>query len=242
LQDSTRPPELRPVLSVFHPVNVFFILAKNAALKLLIKFNGYMVQLLEHERQAMEAEEVGQQPPPPPNWPDFTPDLVTSLYMSCREVTCLLVRRLYEHAAFLRLGASRVAALLRDIKPWVRDVLAVQHRAAPVPHKYVKYQFAMLHATLLFWAAECTVACGIQIYKISSRKDLTTGGKLVAGVQVVVLQAARCTFAWVSVSIGGAVGSLAAPGIGTQLGAHVMDFAANAAFRHATVTLFNVQV
>ena len=100
------------------------------------------------------------------------------------------VRRIYERIALARLGYPRAAALLRDSRHWIRDVLAPQLAAqkASLGKRFVKYQFATLHASGLFWAADCTVAVAQHVARVAARHDLAPAKKAALLARGVSLQ------------------------------------------------------
>ncbi|KAG2452270.1 hypothetical protein HYH02_003294 [Chlamydomonas schloesseri] len=216
----TRLDDAMYVLSYYRPLNVLKILLKNLGMHVLMKLNRYLGEYLEHEQEALAAETQGQDPPPPPAFPDLQPALDRGLAAFARELAVGTVRRLYERIALARLGYARAAALLRDSRAWIRDVLAPQLAAqkAALGTRFVKFQFATLHAIGLFWAADCTVAVTQHVVRVARRPDLVPGKKAALIARGVTLQVLRTGVILVTVSAGAAAGSLLRPGLGTTLG------------------------
>uniref|UniRef100_A0A7S0RQA9 Uncharacterized protein n=1 Tax=Chlamydomonas leiostraca TaxID=1034604 RepID=A0A7S0RQA9_9CHLO len=211
--------ELKSILSVFHPRAILQVLAKNVGVSALVRFNIYMVELLDHENRAHELEAQGQAVPEPPSFPDMGKQAVIGAKNAVRELAVRLVRRVYEHAAVWRLGARRAEPFLRDAVAWIAHVLAPMHRSLPTAARATKYGFAMLHGNALFYAADCTVASAIQLHglreELRRKQPLKAAGTV---ARVVVIQVVRCGTVLVVTSVFAALGSLAKPGIGTKIG------------------------
>lgn len=220
---------LKPIFSAFHPANLLKVYGRNIFIGLLMGFNSYMAAYLEHEKLALEAEEQGHPPPAAPARPDVAPLVERGLVNATREVSVATVRRVYEHLAARRLPNKRLEVLVRDHKAWIRDALSVRlsAQAAPVGKRLGAYAAAIAHATVLLFAADCTVAVAVHTYRTVQRRDKTAQGKLVWWAKGVGLQVLRCSATWVLVSLGGAGGSLAAPGRGTNVGYIVTEVVAS---------------
>lgn len=61
--------------------------------QLLLKFNIYMMQLLEHEKACIDAEQIGQQGPDPPPIPNWKPCLDRGLWLGMRELSVKVVKK-----------------------------------------------------------------------------------------------------------------------------------------------------
>ncbi|GFR52701.1 hypothetical protein Agub_g15328 [Astrephomene gubernaculifera] len=211
-------PELKSILSLYRPLSLSKMLAKNLAMHLIIKFQRYMMEYAEHEQAAIAAEAQGQDVPEPPPFPDMTPAAWKGVYSFGRELAVATTRRVYEQIAAAKLPPARAQALLREARPWIRDVLAAKHRTSSLSRRFTAYQFATLHSSVLFYAADCTVAVLQHTHRTWKRKDKTKWQKLTYWGRGVVLQVARCGIIWMVVSVGTAACSLVRPGIGTQIG------------------------
>ena len=97
-------------------------------LQVVVGFNVYMTDLLEHERRCIEAEENGQQAPDPPPIPSFKPYFDKGFVLGLRETAVTSIKKIYEFVTIRRVGLARAESLLRDSKAWIRDVLAFKHR------------------------------------------------------------------------------------------------------------------
>lgn len=120
---------LTSIVSVLHPKNLLVVFCRSFGIQVLLKVNVYMMQLLEHEKRCIEAEEQGEPAPQDaPPIPNFKPCFDRGLLLGCRELSVAMVRRVFEAIAVRRLGRSKADVLLRDAKSWIRDVLAFRHR------------------------------------------------------------------------------------------------------------------
>ncbi|KAG2443518.1 hypothetical protein HXX76_001870 [Chlamydomonas incerta] len=230
------------VLSYYHPLNIIKILAKNLGMQVLMKLNRYLGEYLEHEQEALQAEAQGQDPPPPPALPDMQPALDRGLAAFGREVAVGTTRRVYERIALARLGYPRAAALLRDSKHWIRDVLAPRLAAqkAGASTRFVKYVSATLHASALFWAADCTVAVAQHVARVGRRRDLAPAKRAALVARGVALQVVRASVVLVSVSVGAAAGSLVRPGVGTTLGQLLPEIGVSIAMSYVVEALLDM--
>lgn len=94
--------------------------------------------------------------------------------------------------------------------------------------RYVKYQFAALHSTGLYFCADATVAILLQINVARKRKDWRTRDKVVLVVRGAAAQTLRAMLRLAIASAGAAAGSLLKPGIGTHIGFVAFDLGAMA--------------
>ncbi|GAX84730.1 hypothetical protein CEUSTIGMA_g12152.t1 [Chlamydomonas eustigma] len=220
---------LHPFLSTFHPRNLLLIFARSMGLQVLLRFNGYMLQLLEHEKVCIEAEEQGLEEPPPPPIPDFKPCFDRGLQLGCREVAVSSLRRIYELLTVLRLGRSKADIFLRDAKLWIRDVLAFKYRHRSVVQKFVAYEVTVLHSFVLFYSAECTVAVFLHTTRSLRRRGKSGRSRGLFILRGAAAQVIRCSLQLALASMGACLGSLINPGPGTSVGLLIFDFAAFAA-------------
>ncbi|KAG2497181.1 hypothetical protein HYH03_004770 [Edaphochlamys debaryana] len=224
----------KSIVCLFHPANIAKLLAKNLGIQMLMLYNKWMMQVIEQEQHAINAEAQGQPAPPQPPLPDPMPGVEKGLKTFARELSVAVTRRVYEHMAYKRLGPNRAAPFLRDSKAWIRDVLAPAHAASRRGRRFVAYQFATLHSCALFYAADCTVAIAMHSYRVYSRDDVKPVRKVLYWAKGVVLQVFRCTAILAAVSLGAAAGSLARPGLGTQLGQVGTEIAFAVIMAHVT--------
>ncbi|GIL64506.1 hypothetical protein Vafri_18391 [Volvox africanus] len=222
--------DLKPLLRVFHPLNVMKMLLKNVAIQTLLRLNLYMY--LQHEREALKAEQEGMEPPPAPELPDLKPAVVRGCTAFGREFAITAVREAYGCIAKWRIGPDRAQALLRNSKLWIRDVLSVKYRSASLQRRFVAYHFATMHAVVLQYAADCTVSIVQHTYRTVRRKE-GEGNRLVYWVKGVVLQVGRCGIVLMAASLGAALGSLVKPGKGTMVGQGFMEAITMIAVGHA---------
>ncbi|MEW5300797.1 MAG: hypothetical protein WDW36_003702 [Sanguina aurantia] len=217
-------PDLKSIVSTFYPSNLLMIIGKNIGLQFLMKFNFYMLEVMEHERLMIEIDEHGGRAPEMPCLPDFSPVVQSGFYGSLRELFVTCVRRVYEHITVYRL-ANKSKAMLRDSRLWIRDVLQIKHRQSPLLKKFVAYQFAALHSSALFYAADCTVSVAYHTFRTYHRLDKSKPQKAVLLLKGSALQLARCLVTLLAVSIGSSAGSLIMPGLGTSVGHLLTDMA-----------------
>ncbi|GLC35418.1 hypothetical protein PLESTB_000209500 [Pleodorina starrii] len=222
--------DLRPVLRLFQPWNVLKLLAKNIAIQTLVRLNLYMY--LQHEREALAAEQEGIAPPPAPELPDLKPGVLKGCAAFGREFAIATTRETYGCIARWRLGPDRAQALLRNSKLWIRDVLSVKYRSASLGRRFVAYQFATMHGVALQYAADCTVSVVQHTYRTVRRRK-EDGNRLVYWAKGVVLQVGRCGVLLVAASLGAALGSLVSPGRGTLVGQNAVEAITMIAVGHA---------
>ncbi|EFJ50104.1 hypothetical protein VOLCADRAFT_104054 [Volvox carteri f. nagariensis] len=213
--------DFKPLLRVFHPLSMVKMLAKNVAMQALFRLNLYVY--LQHEREALAAEQEGMAPPPPPEFPDLTPAVYKGCTAFWREFSISATRETYGCIARWRLGSDKAQALLRNSKLWIRDVLSVKYRSSSLGRRFLAYQFATMHAVALQYAADCTVSVVQHTYRTVKLKEGEKSNRLVYWVKGVVLQMARCGVILVAASIGAAVGSLVNPGKGTMVGQSLLE-------------------
>jgi hypothetical protein len=127
-------------------------------------------------------------------------------------------RRIYERIAVHRLGPVKADALLREPRAYIRDVLSLRHAKASSGRRFKAYTSALVHAGVLFWAADCTVAVAVHSYKVLRRPNLSRRRRAVLLARGAALHTARCMLCLLAGSLGGALGSLARPGGGTAVG------------------------
>lgn len=229
---------VKGLFSLYHPLNLAKILLKNIGLSLLIKLNGYAMELLEHERLCLEADERGQRSPPSPPIPDFKPSLSHGLYGFYRELAIASVRKIYETIAVYRLPTAQSEPLLRDARLYARDVLALTNNTAPVAKKFASYFNTVLQATVLFSAADCTVSIAYHTHYTLKRSTQSRRKKLRYWLKGVGCHVARCSATLCIVSTGAALGSLIQPGNGTLFGLLLSDLlASNAIYTVITLVL-----
>ncbi|KAG1664162.1 hypothetical protein FOA52_012243 [Chlamydomonas sp. UWO 241] len=220
--------ELGPIVSVFAPRKLLMVFGRSVGLQVLLKFNVYMMQLLDHENRCIEAEQVGQQTPPAPPLPDWKPCFDRGLWLGCRELSVSVVRKVFEAIAVRRLGYSKAQCLLRDHKAWIKDVLSFKHRLAPPHRRFVIYAFSVFHSSALFFCADATVAIVLHVHQTARKRDKTKAEKAASVGRGVVAQVLRAALRLAVSSAGASVGSLLQPGIGTHIGFIAFDMAAMA--------------
>ncbi|GIL75628.1 hypothetical protein Vretimale_15153 [Volvox reticuliferus] len=222
--------DLKPLFRVFHPLNVMKMLVKNVAIQTLLRLNLYMY--LQHEREALRAEQEGMEPPPAPELPDLKPAVIRGCTAFGREFAITATREAYGCIAKWRMGPGRAQALLRNSKLWIRDVLSVKYRSASLQRRFTTYLFATMHAVVLQYAADCTVSIVQHTYRTVRRKK-EEGNRLVYWAKGVVLQVGRCGVVLMAASFGAALGSMVKPGKGTMVGQGFMEAITMIAVGHA---------
>eukprot|EP00201_Polytomella_parva_P014043 CAMPEP_0175054346 /NCGR_PEP_ID=MMETSP0052_2-20121109/9452_1 /TAXON_ID=51329 ORGANISM="Polytomella parva, Strain SAG 63-3" /NCGR_SAMPLE_ID=MMETSP0052_2 /ASSEMBLY_ACC=CAM_ASM_000194 /LENGTH=295 /DNA_ID=CAMNT_0016319027 /DNA_START=49 /DNA_END=936 /DNA_ORIENTATION=+ len=211
-------PTLKTISSSFAPNYLLKTVVKNVGIQFLMKFNRYLLEVLDHERASLEASEKGEEVPEAPTTPDFTPVLFTGLFQSAREVTVMTVRRVYERLAVTRLPRVHAEAILLESRSYIRDILSLRHAKDPLLKRLATYQSATLHSVALFYAAECTVASSLYAIQTARRSDLTAGQKIALVSKGAALHLLRCSVTLAMVSVGAALGSAIKPGVGTFVG------------------------
>lgn len=188
---------------------------------------SFHVQTVLHVLNVLQ----GQQPPEPPPLPDLKPVLDRGLYLFVRETLVSTMRRVYEHMAVARLQPQKAEAVLRDGKLYIKSVLAARHRKDPMLTRLSKYQYAILHSSALFYAADCTVSVGYHTwstYKLP--KNLDRREKVLYWVKGAGMQVLRCGTTLLAVTFMSSVGSLIKPGAGTVVAQVGTDIAVGVLF------------
>lgn len=227
-EDQVFRDEAVSIIAVFHPKNVITTFFKNVALQVLLTFNQYMIQLLDHEKSALEAEEQGQPVPDPPPIPDFKPSFTKGSWQTGRELVTSVVRKIYQAATVRKLGFERASPFLRDYKNWIKEVLATKHRLDPLSRRFHSYLFAALHGTALFYAADFTVSFSLTLLAAIRRVDKTHSQKAVLVARGGLAQVVVCILRFGSAAVGASAVSLMAPGW-ASVGNLAFDLGATAA-------------
>jgi len=221
------PSELKSIISVFHPWNLLGITARSIGFSCLLRINVYILELLDHEQSALDAEARGEEPTKPPPLPDLRGQVAVGVRSAVREIAVRFVRRIFEHMAVWQLGHERAAPFLRDGVLWVHHVLHPKYMLASKSQRLFSFGFAMLHANALLYAADCTVAVVQHTVRVTKERDRSRQEKVLSILAGTGFHMGRCLFVLGTTSLVASLASLAKPGIGTRAGWFISDFVSN---------------
>ncbi|KAF5827900.1 hypothetical protein DUNSADRAFT_18548 [Dunaliella salina] len=221
------PSELKSIISVFHPWNLLGITARSIGFSCLLRINVYILELLDHEQSALDAEARGEEPTKAPPLPDLRGQVAVGVRAAVREIAVRFVRRIYEHLAVWQLGTARAAPFLRDGVLWVHHVLHPKYMFASKSQRLFSFGFAMLHANALLYAADCTVAVVQHTVWVTKEQHRSRRKKALSILAGAGFHVGRCLFVLGTTSLVASLATLAKPGIGTRAGWFISDFISN---------------
>ncbi|KAL6764832.1 hypothetical protein V8C86DRAFT_2471038 [Haematococcus lacustris] len=225
---SEQSSELKSITSLLNVPSMLGVLARNVTISVLLRFNVYIVELLEHERKALDAEAEGRPAPPPPPLPNAWQPVVGGAWSAAREMAVRLVRRIYEHLVVWRVGSRKATPFLRDGVLWIGHVLAPMHTSSSTRRRLFSFTFALLHSNALLYAADFTVSVAQHVYVVvRHRKQCSKRQRALLITRGAAAHLLRCTTVLITTSSLAALASLAKPGVGTKVGWLLSDLAAN---------------